>query len=1033
MASLPAQVAHGLAAVGEACRALEALFRAHEEEAAAAFQAKLHAHQASVAESEAELQQQELSLREATAKLDEDRHRFEEEKAAMQRLHRAQQEKVKLDIGGHKYSTARSTLTSIPGTLFDTILSGQSEFDADEDDGSFFLDRDGRLFHHFLAFLRDPATFEPPADIAVCKELLREAEFYKIPIAPRLESVLNPPQPVIKLPTPLSTPRPGRSSLPSINALREEDPHFEQASMAAYQGSDVASVIDYSTLGVDDTMSIARQDGEMSPEVLAVPAEAHVMFARDHYGTASIDGTSISHDSRAPRAPGSPLAPDTRRHQSPRLAAIPQASNLASALFGGPQSSSARASPAPHASSALARSASPAPTAHASQLFAAAPQQPHPQQPQQHSQPPPSHQSQPSPQPTQLSPQPGSQALHAPPHAAHSHATSLFPAGPSVVPESVFGVPAEVTLYSGAHTRTHGHSPAAVPMYSAPVGVMHPSNGPSTHTSTSDLQHPPSHAAPAFSHAAPPSHAPPPASHAAPAAAPQPAAPVQPVPMQPAPQQHASYPPPVAPQATQQPLPPPPTTHQPPPTTAPPPSIPMYGAPPTGPAQGPPAGPPTGPHYGQYGAPAIFTPQAPAEEVASAPAPPPSGGFVSGKHPSLSRGGRAHVAFPSFFQPAVPASEFPAPGQSMYPPSAPPSQPYQPQQHQQYQAQPPANPSQSSYGAPPATSGPSSVALSFDSGMGSSYSTQTPQYAPPAPQGPPQTAPPAQYGAPPTQTAPHTQYGAPPVHTAPHTQYGAPPTQTAPPSQYGPPVVQQAPPPTGPSYSQGSYGQQYPGYQAPSQPPQPTQPPQPSYTGASTADRRRMSAALDQPDGASNGPVLRMDPIKQSDRDQLRGWNDPPAGLSTKRARMPVVHEAIPAVAPITAPVVSVAPVEPAAPAPAQEAPTPAAPAELPPAVASLKAAFDSILAGARASSNVGNTRKLDEIARKLDTFYQRSSQLPEMIPSLQSIAGLLVGGNAGAALQTYNQLAAAASFDESGSYLPAVKTLIQLASKGSH
>jgi hypothetical protein len=40
----------------------------------------------------------------------------------MQRLLAAQQEKVKLDIGGHHYSTARSTLTSTPGTVFDTIL-----------------------------------------------------------------------------------------------------------------------------------------------------------------------------------------------------------------------------------------------------------------------------------------------------------------------------------------------------------------------------------------------------------------------------------------------------------------------------------------------------------------------------------------------------------------------------------------------------------------------------------------------------------------------------------------------------------------------------------------------------------------------------------------------------------------------------------------------------------------------------------------------------------------------------------------------
>ena len=50
----------------------------------------------------------------------------------------------------------------------------------DEDDGSYFIDRDGRHFHYVLSYLRSPAQFDPPTDATVLRELSKEAEYYKL-------------------------------------------------------------------------------------------------------------------------------------------------------------------------------------------------------------------------------------------------------------------------------------------------------------------------------------------------------------------------------------------------------------------------------------------------------------------------------------------------------------------------------------------------------------------------------------------------------------------------------------------------------------------------------------------------------------------------------------------------------------------------------------------------------------------------------------------------------------------------------------
>jgi hypothetical protein len=88
---------------------------------------------------------------------------------------------VPLHIGGHTFTTSRQTLTSVPDTYFESMFSGRFELTPDDDDGAYFIDRDGRRFHHILNFLRDPTKFKLSSDVSEGQrggELEVEAEFY---------------------------------------------------------------------------------------------------------------------------------------------------------------------------------------------------------------------------------------------------------------------------------------------------------------------------------------------------------------------------------------------------------------------------------------------------------------------------------------------------------------------------------------------------------------------------------------------------------------------------------------------------------------------------------------------------------------------------------------------------------------------------------------------------------------------------------------------------------------------------------------
>lgn len=105
---------------------------------------------------------------------------LEREKAAMEGIQHFASEKIKLDIGGTTFATTLSTLTSEPESLLWSMFSGRFQLALDQD-GSYFIDRDGRHFHHVLNYLREPSAYKPPTDPEEVTKVRVEAEYFLLP------------------------------------------------------------------------------------------------------------------------------------------------------------------------------------------------------------------------------------------------------------------------------------------------------------------------------------------------------------------------------------------------------------------------------------------------------------------------------------------------------------------------------------------------------------------------------------------------------------------------------------------------------------------------------------------------------------------------------------------------------------------------------------------------------------------------------------------------------------------------------------
>lgn len=128
-----------------------------------------------------ELQVQREELIKQTQSLTADKERFSQELLKMAELHEVQEGRVKLDIGGHQFTTSLLTLTKEADSMLAAMFSGRHSLKT-EADGSYFIDRDGTHFRYILNYLRDGCIKEGtlPCNETVLRELLTEAEYFQL-------------------------------------------------------------------------------------------------------------------------------------------------------------------------------------------------------------------------------------------------------------------------------------------------------------------------------------------------------------------------------------------------------------------------------------------------------------------------------------------------------------------------------------------------------------------------------------------------------------------------------------------------------------------------------------------------------------------------------------------------------------------------------------------------------------------------------------------------------------------------------------
>ncbi|PFX18192.1 BTB/POZ domain-containing protein KCTD6, partial [Stylophora pistillata] len=115
-------------------------------------------------------------LRREISKVRKEKEAFEEVAKKLEHVHFSTM--LKLNVGGHLFSTSLETMNKDPGSVLHAMFSGRFGTKPGED-GTYFIDRDGTNFRYILNYLRTGKLLLPE-DTVVRKELLSEAEFYQI-------------------------------------------------------------------------------------------------------------------------------------------------------------------------------------------------------------------------------------------------------------------------------------------------------------------------------------------------------------------------------------------------------------------------------------------------------------------------------------------------------------------------------------------------------------------------------------------------------------------------------------------------------------------------------------------------------------------------------------------------------------------------------------------------------------------------------------------------------------------------------------
>ena len=127
------------------------------------------------------IQKERATLQEEKDTFQQEKTKLQEEIRRMSEVNKIQESRIKLDVGGHVYTTSMLTLTKDQESMLALMSSGR-HYVKKEEDGSYFIDRDGTHFRHILNYLRDGFCNEDtlPTDRGILTELLTEAEYYQL-------------------------------------------------------------------------------------------------------------------------------------------------------------------------------------------------------------------------------------------------------------------------------------------------------------------------------------------------------------------------------------------------------------------------------------------------------------------------------------------------------------------------------------------------------------------------------------------------------------------------------------------------------------------------------------------------------------------------------------------------------------------------------------------------------------------------------------------------------------------------------------
>lgn len=128
-----------------------------------------------------------------TKAIEEATFKLEAEKKRMQNIYDVQTSHVKLDVGGHIFSTSLKTLTRDKNSMLAIMFSGRHKL-VKGADNTYFIDRDGTHFRYILNYLRDGLfTDTLPEDMTILKEIQREADYYQLSgLYDTIESIVKP-------------------------------------------------------------------------------------------------------------------------------------------------------------------------------------------------------------------------------------------------------------------------------------------------------------------------------------------------------------------------------------------------------------------------------------------------------------------------------------------------------------------------------------------------------------------------------------------------------------------------------------------------------------------------------------------------------------------------------------------------------------------------------------------------------------------------------------------------------------------------